>query len=135
MAPELPQIWDELRRKVGDVQDQLPPGTSTSLVWDDFGDVYGIFYAIYGDGYTEKEIYEYAKMLRRELLLVQDVADVSLFGVRDERLYLEISRGRITQLGISPELIYASLSGQNMVAPAGNIQVGRQYVRIFPTAN
>ena len=133
MAPELPQIWDELRRKVGDVQDQLPPGTSTSLVWDDFGDVYGIFYAIYGDGYTEKEIYEYAKMLRRELLLVQDVADVSLFGVRDERIYLEISRGRISQLGISPELIYASLSGQNMVVPAGNIQVGRQYVRIFPT--
>ncbi|MHC4437157.1 MAG: efflux RND transporter permease subunit [Planctomycetota bacterium] len=133
MAPELPQIWDELRRKVGDVQDQLPPGTSTSLVWDDFGDVYGIFYAIYGDGYTEKEIYEYAKMLRRELLLVQDVADVSLFGVRDERIYLEISRGRISQLGISPELIYASLSGQNMVVPAGNIQIGRQYVRIFPT--
>jgi multidrug efflux pump subunit AcrB len=133
MAPELPQIWDELRRKVGDVQDQLPPGTSTSLVWDDFGDVYGIFYAIYGDGYTEKEIYEHAKMLRRELLLVQDVADVSLFGVRDERIYLEISRGRISQLGISPELIYASLSGQNMVVPAGNIQVGRQYVRIFPT--
>ncbi len=133
MAPELPQIWDELRRKVGDVQDQLPPGTSTSLVWDDFGDVYGIFYAIYGDGYTEKEIYEHAKMLRRELLLVQDVADVSLFGVRDERIYLEISRGRISQLGISPELIYASLSGQNMVVPAGNIQIGRQYVRIFPT--
>ncbi|MHC4439194.1 MAG: efflux RND transporter permease subunit [Planctomycetota bacterium] len=133
MAPELPQIWDELRRKVGDVQDQLPPGTSTSLVWDDFGDVYGIFYAIYGDGYTEKDIYEYAKMLRRELLLVQDVADVSLFGVRDERIYLEMSRGRISQLGISPEMIYASLSGQNVVVPAGNIQVGRQYIRIFPT--
>jgi multidrug efflux pump subunit AcrB len=133
MGPELPQIWDELRRKVGDIQDQLPPGTSTSFVWDDFGDVYGIFYAIYGDGYTDKEIYEYSKMLRRELLLVQDVADVSLFGARDERIYLEITRERIAQLGLSPELIYASLSGQNMVVPAGNIEVGRQYVRIFPT--
>ena len=133
MAPELPQIWDELRRKVNDVQGNLPPGTSTSLVWDDFGDVYGIFYAIYGDGYTDKEIYEYAKMLRRELLLVRDVADVSLFGVRDERIYLEISRERISQLGLSPELIYASLAGQNMVVPAGNIEIGRQYVRVFPT--
>ncbi|MHC4927229.1 MAG: efflux RND transporter permease subunit, partial [Planctomycetota bacterium] len=100
---------------------------------DDFGDVYGIFYAIYGDGYTDKEIYEYAKMLRRELLLVQDVADVSLFGVRDERIYLEISRERIAQLGLSPELIYASVSGQNTVVPSGNIKVGRQYIRIFPT--
>jgi len=133
MASELPQIWDEVRRKVGDAQNQLPPGTSTSLVWDDFGDVYGIFYAIYGDGYTDKEIYEYAKMLRRELLLVQDVADVTLFGVREERVYLEISRERIAQLGISPEMIYASLAGQNMVVPAGNIQVGRQYIRINPT--
>ncbi len=133
MADELPQIWDELRRKVGDVQEQLPPGTSTSLVWDDFGDVYGIFYAIYGDGFTHKEIYEYAKMLRRELLLVQDVADVSLFGVQDERIYIEISRERLSQLGLSPELIYASLSGQNMVVPAGNIEWGRQYVRIYPT--
>jgi multidrug efflux pump subunit AcrB len=133
MAPELPQIWDELRRKVGDAQGDLPPGTSTPLVWDDFGDVYGIFYGIYGDGYTDKEIYEYAKMLRRELLLVQDVADVSLFGVRDERVYLEISRERIAQLGLSPYLIHASLTGENMVVPAGNIQIGRQYVRIFPT--
>ena len=133
MAEELPQIWDELRRKVGDVQDQLPPGTSTSLVWDDFGDVYGIFYAVYGDGYTDKEIYEYAKMLRRELLLVQDVADVSLFAARDERIYVEISRGRLGQLGISPQQVYASLSGQNMVVPAGSIQIGHQYVRIYPT--
>ncbi len=133
MAEDLPQIWDELRRKVHDVRDDLPPGTSDPLVWDDFGDVYGIFYAIYGDGYSDKEIYEYAKVLRRELLLVKDVADVKLFGVRDERVYVEISRERISQLGISPQMIYASLSGQNAVAPAGDIDIGSQYVRIFPT--
>ena len=132
-ADDLPQVWDELRRKVNDVQDDLPPGTSTSLVWDDFGDVYGIFFAIYGDGYTDKEIYEYSKLLRRELLLVQDVADITLFGVRQERVYVEIPRERIAQLGISPKLIYASLAGQNMVSDAGNIEVGSQYVRIFPT--
>ncbi len=133
MAKDLPQIWDELRRKVNDAQSDLPPGTSTSLVWDDFGDVYGIFYAIYGDGYSYKEIYEYAKVLRRELLLVKDVADVKLFGVKEERVYVEMSRERISQLGISPQMIYASLSGQNAVAPAGNIDIGSQYVRIFPT--
>ncbi len=133
MAQDLPQVWDELRRKVNDVQKDLPPEASTSLVWDDFGDVYGIFYAIYGDGYSYKEIYEYAKVLRRELLLVQDVADVKLFGVKEEHIYVEISRERISQLGISPQMIYASLSGQNAVVPAGNIDIGSQYVRIFPT--
>ena len=69
----LPQVWDELRRKVNDVQSRLPPGTSTSIVNDDFGDVYGVFFAVYGDGYTYAELKKHVDLLRRELLLVQDV--------------------------------------------------------------
>ncbi|MHC4559852.1 MAG: efflux RND transporter permease subunit, partial [Planctomycetota bacterium] len=129
----IPQVWDELRRKVNDVQSKLPPGTSSSIVNDDFGDVYGIFYAIYGDGYSYAELKEYADMLRRELLLVQDVADVTLFGAQQEVVYIEISRARMAQLGLSPSAIFVSLSGQNMVAAAGSIEVGRQYIRIQPT--
>jgi multidrug efflux pump subunit AcrB len=130
---DIPQIWDELRRKVNDVQAQLPPGTTTSIVWDDYGDVYGIFYAVYGDGYSYAELKQHADLLRRELLLVRDVADVTLFGVQKEVVNVEISRARLGQLGLSPLSIYASLAGQNMVVPAGNIQVGRQYIRIQPT--
>jgi len=129
----IPQVWDELRRKVNDVQGKLPPGTSTSIVNDDFGDVYGIFYAIYGDGYSYAELKEYADMLRRELLLVQDVADVTLFGAQQEVVYIEVARARMAQLGLSPTLIFNSLAGQNMVTEAGNIEVGRQYIRIEPT--
>lgn len=76
----LPQVWDELRRKVNDWQGKLPPGAGPSIVNDDFGDVYGVYVAITGEGYTYKEIYEYAKFLQRELLQVKDVKRIILFG-------------------------------------------------------
>ncbi|MCP4249165.1 MAG: efflux RND transporter permease subunit, partial [bacterium] len=63
----LPQVWDELRRKVHDAQSKLPPGAGPSLVYDDFGDVYGVYYAIYGDGYSYAELKDYVDLLRREL--------------------------------------------------------------------
>ncbi len=129
----LPQVWDELRRKVGDAQGSLPQGASTSIVYDDFGDVYGVFFAIYGDGYTYAELKEHADLLRRELLGVQDVAKVTLFADLPEAVYVEISRGRLAQLGIPPQWIYKSLAGQNMVSPAGEIEVGERYIRIQPT--
>ena len=129
----LPQVWDELRRKVNDAQSKLPPGTSPSIVYDDFGDVYGVFYAVYGDGYSYAELKEYAKLLRRELLLCDDVGKIALYGDQPEVVYVEISRARLAQLGVSPQVIYASLSGQNLVAPSGKVEVGNQYIRIQPT--
>ncbi|MEE8155596.1 MAG: efflux RND transporter permease subunit [Phycisphaerales bacterium] len=129
----LPQVWDELRRKVNDAQSKLPPGTSVSLVNDDFGDVYGVFGTVYGDGYSYAELNNYVKFLRRELLLVEGVGKVTIFGARKEVVYVEFSRARFAQLGLSPDLIYASLSGQNLVAPAGRVEVGRLHLRIHPT--
>ena len=85
----LPQVWDELRRKVGDAQGRLPPGAGPSIVNDDFGDVYGIFFAVYGDEYEFDELWEVAKMLRRELLLVQDVAKIDIIGNRPEVIYVQ----------------------------------------------
>jgi len=78
----LPQVWDELRRKVNDAQRSLPPGAGPSSINDDFGDVYGIYLAITGEGYSYKEIYEYAKILQRELLAAKDVKRVVLYGVQ-----------------------------------------------------
>ena len=74
----LPQVWDELRRKVNDAQSKLPPGTSPSVVYDDFGDVYGVFYAVYGDGYSYAELKKHVDMLRRELLLCDDVGKITI---------------------------------------------------------
>jgi multidrug efflux pump subunit AcrB len=130
---DLPQIWDELRRKVGDIQGRLPPGCEPSVVIDDFGDVYGVYYAIYGDGYSYAELKEYAKLLRRELLLCQDVAKVDLLGERPEVVYLEVSRAKLSQSGITPEMIQQVVQGQNQSAPSGRVEIGDKYIRIHPT--
>lgn len=129
----LPQIWDELRRKVGDVQGHLPPGAGPSVVNDDFGDVYGVFFAITGDGYSYREIKDYADDLRRELLLVKDVAKIEFYGVQQEVVYVEMSRSRMTELGVSQRDIYNTLNQQNTVSPAGQVKVGPEYIRISPT--
>jgi multidrug efflux pump subunit AcrB len=129
----LPQVWDELRRKVGDAQRELPPGAGPSLVNDDFGDVYGIFFTLYGDGYSYAELYETAKLLRRELLLVQDVAKIDFFGLQPEVVYVELDRDRMSQLGISMSAVAASLQSKNVAAYAGHVQVGSDFVTIDPT--
>lgn len=129
----LPQVWDELRRKVGDIQGQLPPGAGASIVNDDYGDVWGIFVAIYGDEYTDAELKEVAKLLRRELLLVHDVAKVEFWGDRSEAVYVLPNRDRMSQLGIHPAQIIDKLREKNLVADAGRVQVGSEFIAIAPT--
>ncbi|MFO0875688.1 MAG: efflux RND transporter permease subunit [Phycisphaerales bacterium] len=130
---QLPQIWDELRRRVDDAARNLPPGTSTPLVRDDFGDVYGVFYALYGDGFSYAELEQQAKLLRRELLLIPDIGKIQLFGTQQEVVYVEFSPERVAQLGLSPEVLYASLVGQNLASPAGMVDAGTQRIRVDPT--
>ena len=129
----LPQVWDELRRKVNDVQGQLPPGAGPSIVNDDFGDVYGIFVAIYGPEYSYAELREFAKLLRRELLLVQDVAKIDFWGDRTEALYVEPDRDRMSQLGILPAQIVQSLTDRNIAVDSGRVRVGQEHIAIHPT--
>lgn len=129
----LPQVWDELRRKVGDAQSQLPPGAGPSMVNDDFGDVYGVFFAITGDGYTYAEMEKVAEFLQRELLLVQDVAKIDIIGEIPERIYVEMSREKMAQFGIPKEAIYDALGGKNLVTDAGRVHVGSEYISLRPT--
>lgn len=131
----LPQVWDELRRKVGDAQRKLPPGAGPSIVFDDFGDVWGVFVAIHGDEYSETELYETAKLLRRELLLVKDVAKVDFWGERREAVYVEPDRERVAQLGIGPQAISRELRARNVAADAGRVEVGGEYVAIDPSGS
>jgi multidrug efflux pump subunit AcrB len=128
----LPQVWDELRRKVGDAQSKLPPGAGPSLVVDDYSDVYGIFFALYGDEYSYRELYDVAKVLRRELVLVKDVAKVELFGLVNEAVYVEFDRERLSQIGISMQDIGDQLVAEGIVADAGRVQAGPEYLKIQP---
>jgi len=132
-AGSLPQVWDELRRKIGDAQGDLPPGAGPSLVVDDFGDVYGIFIAIYGDGYSYKELEDYADFLRTEILLVPDVAKVDFFGLQPEAIHVELDRDRMAQLGIQTSTIIDELQTKNVIANAGRVWVGTDYLSIRPT--
>ncbi len=129
----LPQVWDELRRKIGDAQSGLPPGAGPSMVIDDFGDVFGVFIAIYGDEYSYAELYEVAKFLRRELLLVDDVAKVDIFGDRPEVVYVELDRERLSQSGLTPQNIVNELQSRNLVSNSGRVNVGDDFIAIDPT--
>ena len=130
---DLPQIWDELRRKINDVQRELPPGSGPSLVNDDFGDVYGVYYALQGDGYSYAELKRVAELLKRELLTVQDVKKVVFFGEQQEVIYVEMSRDRMSSLGITKDEIFAALRDKNLPADAGKIKMGTEYIAIYPT--
>ena len=132
-SSQLPQIWDELRRKVNDVQSQLPPGAEPSKINDDYSDVYGIYYALTGDGFHFRELNEYAKYIRKQLLLIPGIAKVAISGKQQEQIFVDISQSRLAQLGISPENIYDTLRTQNKVVFSGSVRVGDEHIVITPS--
>ena len=135
IGSELPQIWDELRRKVNDMAGNLPEGCSKPLVYDDYGDVYGVFYSISGDGYSFAELKKHAKFLRKELLLCSDVAKIDLLGDQQEIVEINLSRTKIAALDIPPERIAAALRGQSVPEDAGDLRVADKTIRISPTGS
>lgn len=129
----LPQVWDELRRKINDAQKDLPPGAGPSLVIDDYGDVFGIFLAVHGEGYSYAELKDVVDLLRRELLLVKDVGKIDTYGERTEAIYVELNRDRISQLGIPESVIIDELRQKNVVANAGRVRIGQEFITVNPT--
>jgi multidrug efflux pump subunit AcrB len=132
-AEDFPDIFDELRRKISDAEKNLPPGARKPMVLDDFGDVYGVYLVLTGDGYSWRELWDTADRLKRELVLVPGVRKVVIDGTQREVVYVDMSRARLGELGISPATIAAMLESQNTVADAGRVLVGDDYLRIEPT--
>ncbi len=132
-ADRLPQVWDELRRKVSDAEAYLPPGVEKPIVNDDFGDVYGHLLAIIGDGFSYAQMESYAKELKKELSLVDGVARVDLWGVQEKVIYLDASETQLSSLGISDTSLENTLRLQNEVVDAGNVNVQNRRLRIAPT--
>ncbi|MCZ6474981.1 MAG: efflux RND transporter permease subunit [Gammaproteobacteria bacterium] len=130
---DLQIIWTKLRSRVSDAERSLPPGAATPIVNDDFGDVYGFYYLLTGDGYTPAELRRYAEDLQTELLQVEGVAKVSLAGELNEAIYVEISRQNAAALGVSVSNIYDTISQQNSSVAAGNVTIGDQRVIIDPS--
>lgn len=134
-ADDLPNIFDELRRKIADVKPSLPPGARAPIVLDDFGDVYGMYLVLTGDGYSWRDLYDTADAIKKQLVLVPGVRKVVIDGEQREVVYLEISRSRIAELGIDLEQLTSVLGSQNVVVNSGNVQVGDDYLRISPTGD
>ena len=130
---DLKQIWDELRRKITDLKPHLPPGVGTPNVIDNFGDVYGVLFAISGDGYSYEEIKDYVDYLRRELVLIKGVGKITVAGEQQEQVVVEIARNKLAALGISTNRIFQLLHTQNQVSNAGAVKVGSEYIRFHPT--
>lgn len=132
---ELQQLWDSLRRKVQDVQAQLPPGASQSIVNDDFGDVFGFMVNLTGDDYSMPDLADHADFLKRELSLVKGVAKVSLSGEHEERIYVEVDRERLRALNIPLSRLQQLLETQNAVADSGHLKQDGRRFRITPTGS
>lgn len=130
---ELPQIWDTLRRRVADAALAFPPGVSPPFVNDDFGDVYGIFLSLYGKGYSNQSLRDFAETLRRELVVISGVGKVVISGIIPEEIQIEVSRAKMASFNITPQRLHAILSQQNVVSNAGNVLVGNKKIRLNPT--
>ena len=128
----MPQVWDELRRKVSDARGQLPSAARNVIVRDDYGDVFGIFYAITAPGYSDAEIRELSRFLRRELLTVPNVAKVTTDGEPEEAIYVDISEERLVSLGLPLAVVINALQTENTVQEAGSLLVDGRRVRIMP---
>ncbi|MGS2742513.1 efflux RND transporter permease subunit [Halomonas sp. LS-001] len=132
---ELQQLWDSLRRKVGDAQAGLPPGASQSRVNDDFGDVFGLMVNLTGDGYGMADLKGHAEFLKRELALVDGVEKVSLAGVRAERIFIEVDREQLRALNIPLASLQQLLATQNAVVDSGHLKQDGQRFRITPSGS
>ncbi len=129
---DLSNIWDKLRRKIADVKIQLPPGALEPIVQDDFGDVYGQYYAVTGEGYSNKQIQNYVDMLMQEISKVDGVARTTKQAELSEAIFVEISRERATQLGVSVNMVLDVLNKQNTLSPAGSLEADKIRIPILP---
>ena len=130
---DFPDIYDEVRRKIADMLYKLPPGAKEPVIVDSFADVYGVYVALSGEGYSYRDLKDAADFLKKEIVLVDGVRKIVIGGAQTEVVYLDISRQRLGELGLSLEQIGQILQSQNVVTDAGKVLVGDEYLRIQPT--
>jgi multidrug efflux pump subunit AcrB len=123
-------MWTLLRRKVGDIQATLPEGASASIVKDDFGEVMGMFYALTSDGFSDRELGDYAQLLKRNILEIEGVSKVDIYGERATCINIELYKDKMANLGIAPAEVLSTLNGQNKTAYSGYYTAGDQRLRV-----
>jgi multidrug efflux pump len=119
---DVPNVWYSVRKKIGDIRYTLPQGVQGPFFNDEFGDVYGVIYALDAPGFNPAEVKKFADEVRQQLLRVKDVAKVEQFGVQDEKIFVEIAQKRLVQLGLDLNAVLSQLGQENAVENAGTIQ-------------
>lgn len=127
---EVEQCWDMLRRKVNDARASLPNDAGTPIVKDDFGNVYGMFYALTGDGLNDQELADYAELIKREISELEGIDRVDLYGKRPECIYISLLQDRMANLGVKPAEVLATLNGQNKTTYSGYYDNGDRRIRV-----
>lgn len=128
---DVEQLWDQLRRRVGDAQ--LPAGAQKPIVQDDFGNVYGIFYALTGDGFSDRELSNYAELVKRQVSEVKGVERIDLYGKRNECINVQLLQDKMANLGVKPMEVLATLNGQNETTYSGYFENGGKRIRVSVT--
>ncbi len=129
-AELVPDLWYQVRKKVGDIKGQLPEGVAGPAFNDEFGDTYGIVYAFTSDGFSMRELRDSLEQVRTELLRIPDVAKVDFIGVQDEKIYLEVSTLQMASLGLDAAALTTSLAEQNAIEPSGVIDAGSERISV-----
>ena len=130
-ASSIPQKWDELRRKVLNIQPQLPSGSSVPTVSDDFGDVFGIYYGLTADdGFSYEEMRNWAERIKTQVVTADGVMKVALFGTQTEVVNISISVNKLAGMGIDPKQLAGLLQSQNQIINTGEITAGEHQLRV-----
>ncbi len=129
-TPQLPQLWDHLRRKVNDSKSSLPSGAMDPVVNDDFADVYGILYAVTADGYSHNELVKYTEYIERKLLGVEGVRRSQIFGEQTETIDVIFSPEKLAGLNVNPMYIAAAMQNETAIINPGSIVTGEESIRV-----
>ena len=129
-AKLVPDLWYQVRKKVGDVKQQLPDEVQGPFFNDEFGDTYSIIYAFTSDGFTQREVRDELELVRTQLLRIPDVAKVDFIGTQDEKIYLDFSTRQMAALGIDAATLMDTLAAQNAIVPSGVLDAGNEQISV-----
>jgi multidrug efflux pump subunit AcrB len=129
-ASDVPDLWYQVRKKVGDIKHTLPQGVQGPFFNDEFGDTYALIFALTSDGFSHRELRDYAERVRAELLSVPDVSKIDLLGTQDEKIYLEFSTQRLAAMGLDISELIQTLQAQNAIQPSGMLDSDAEKIAI-----
>jgi multidrug efflux pump len=133
LSRDVPGVWYQIRKKIGDIRQYLPQGIVGPFFNDEFGDTYGVIYAFTADGFTHRELRDYVEGARTRLLAINDVSKIDIFGVQDEKIYVEFSSHKIAGLRLDRQALIQAIQAQNAVTPAGVVQTSDEEIRVDVT--